>query len=125
MNIINRGILSMLKTFILPTVFLICVAVNGAYAADDDAMQKCQGKHPEWYQCVTDDDCTISQDPCGWPVLGVNKFHKERSEICTRQAGAFIDCPMWKDTPENKMTVKCQKGVCTGLKASEAPTSVQ
>ena len=115
----------MLRKFVLPTIFLLSfLSMPVAFAADDEVMQKCQGKHPEWYQCSTDEDCTISLDPCGWPVLGVNKIHKGRSEICTRQAGAFIDCPMWKDTAENKMTVTCQEGVCTGLKASHTPKSV-
>lgn len=113
----------MLQKLILPTLFLMLVTVNVANAADsnDEAMMKCQNKHPEWYQCVTDADCQVSLDPCGWPVLGVNKIHKGRSEICTRQAGAFIDCPMWKNTPENKMAATCQEGVCETMKASQMP----
>ncbi len=119
----------MLIKFILPTLFLMFLTVSplhqvnaqDAVDASEDVMQKCQMKRPEWYQCVTDDDCTISLNPCGWPVLGVNKMHKDRSEICTRQTGAFIDCPMWKDTPENKMVAVCQEGICQGMKASEAP----
>jgi hypothetical protein len=113
----------MLKKIILPTLFLMFCGIGMSYAADagEDVMQKCQGKHPEWYQCVTDADCTISLDPCGWPVLGVNKMHKDRSEICTRQAGAFIDCKMWSDDPANKMVAVCQEGVCESIKASEAP----
>ena len=115
----------MRKKILLPTLFfftfLSFLFVQPVQADDDDVMQKCQGKYPEWYQCATDEDCTISLDPCGWPVLGVNKIHKGRSEICTRQAGAFIDCPMWKDTPDNKMAVTCQQGICTAVKASEMP----
>lgn len=113
----------MLRKFVLSILSLITLlSIHSAYADDgEDVMQKCQGKHPEWYQCSTDEDCIISLDPCGWPVLGVNKIHKGRSEICTRQVGAFIDCPMWKDTPENKMAVTCQEGLCTGIKASLMP----
>ena len=107
-------------------MFLVSSPMNPVRAADeagtnDEVMQKCQMKHPEWYQCVNDEDCAVSLNPCGWPSLGVNKMHKGRSEICTRQAGAFIDCPMWKDTPENKMVALCQEGVCQAVKASEAP----
>ena len=113
----------MLKKLILTTLFLMMGAANAAHATDpgEDVMQKCQGKHPEWYQCVTDADCTVSLDPCGWPVLGVNVNHKDRSEICTRQAGAFIDCKMWSDTAENKRVAICQEGMCETIKASEAP----
>lgn len=113
----------MKRKLILPVLILGFLVAGPVYAMDpnEEAMQKCQGKHPEWYQCVTDEDCVISLNLCGWPVLGVNKMHKGRSEICTRQAGAFIDCPMWKDTEENKMVSFCQQGVCESLKASEAP----
>lgn len=116
----------MLKKIILPTLFLMFLApafVSPVSAEDtqDEVMQKCQMKRPEWYQCTTDADCVVSLNPCGWPVLGVNVNHKGRSEICTRQAGAFIDCPMWRDTPENQMVALCQEGVCEAVKASEAP----
>lgn len=116
----------MLTKLILPALFLTFFAISPlspVYAADsnDDVMEKCQLKAPEWYQCVTDADCAVSLNPCGWPVLGVNKMHKGRSEICTRQAGAFIDCPMWKDTKENKRVAVCQEGICQALKASEVP----
>lgn len=113
----------MLKKLILSTLFLMICGVRMASAADaaEDVMQKCQSKHPEWYQCVTDADCAVSLDPCGWPVLGVNVNHKGRSEICTRQAGAFIDCPMWSDTTENRRVAICQEGVCEAIKASESP----
>ena len=114
----------MLKQIILLTSLLL-IFTNSSVQADDDVMQKCQEKHPEWYSCVTDADCAVSLNPCGWPVLGVNKMHKGRSEICTRQAGAFIDCPMWNDTPENKMAAICQEGVCTGVKASEVKPPVE
>jgi len=117
----------MLKRFIILTLCLIFYTLTPVHANDstDDVMQKCQGKHPEWYQCSTNEDCTVSLDPCGWPVLGVNKFHKERSEICTRQAGAFIDCPMWKSTPENQMGSICQDGECVAVKMSEMPQPVE
>lgn len=115
----------MLQKYLLPALFLTALSFAQPSFADptdtDEAMQKCQNRHPEWYQCATDADCTLSLDACGWPVLGVNKMHKGRSEICTRSAGAFIDCPMWKNTPENKMAVTCQEGVCTGVKASDLP----
>jgi len=118
----------LIKSILLPLLFLFLVSspISPARAADDpvandEVMQKCQMKYPEWYQCVSDEDCTVSLNPCGWPVLGVNKIHKDRSEICTRQAGAFIDCPIWNDTPENKMVALCKEGVCQAVKASEAP----
>lgn len=113
----------MLKKVILPAFFLLVGTINMSYAADagEDVMQKCQGKHPEWYQCVTDADCTVSLDPCGWPVLGVNKNNKGNSEICTRQAGAFIDCAMWSDTPENKHAALCLEGICQAVKSSDVP----
>jgi hypothetical protein len=105
----------MLKKLILPSLLLLCLSSH-LVQADDEAMQKCQMKHPEWYQCVTAEDCTIALDPCGWPVLGVNKLHKDRAEICSRQAGAFLDCAMWNDIPENKRTVDCQENLCVTVK---------
>lgn len=114
----------MLKKLILSMLLSFVLTISTANA-NEDVMLKCQDKHPEWYSCTTDEDCTVSLDPCGWPVLGVTKWHKGRSEICTRQAGAFIDCPMWRDTPENKMAAVCQEGVCTGIKASEVKPKPQ
>ncbi len=114
----------MLKKLILLMLLSFVLTISTANA-NEDVMLKCQDKHPEWYSCTSDEDCAVSLDPCGWPVLGVTKWHKGRSEICTRQAGAFIDCPMWRDSPENKMAAICKEGVCTGVKASEVKPKPQ